>query len=83
MLVLIIKAKISFNIIANFISYINHDNNIYYNISFENDNISEIDFEFKSIENNKNSYNNLNDNKKIRIIRSKVSIIICRDYIRR
>jgi hypothetical protein len=52
----------------NLLLKINH-NNIYYNISFENDNITEIDFEFKSIENNKNSYNNLNDNKKIRIIK--------------
>ena len=57
----------------NLLLKINH-NNIYYNISFENDNISKIDFEFKSIEDNKNIYNNLNDNnlndnKKIRIIK--------------
>ena len=52
----------------NLLLKINH-NNIYYNISFENDNISEIDFEFKKNEDNKNSYNNLNDNKKIRIIK--------------
>ena len=57
----------------NLLLKINH-NNIYYNISFENDNISEIDFEFKSIKDNKNQVNNndnnnLNDNKKIRIIK--------------
>ena len=57
---------------------LNH-NNIYYNISFEKDNISEIDFEFKSIKENKinvnndnsNNYNSNNDNsnKKIKIIK--------------
>jgi hypothetical protein len=52
----------------NLLLKINH-NNIYYNISFENDNISEIDFEFKSIKDTKNSDNNINSNKKIRIIK--------------
>ena len=57
----------------NLLLKINH-NNIYYNISFENDNISEIDFEFKSIKDNKNQVNNndnnnINSNKKIRIIK--------------
>jgi len=49
---------------------INHDN-IYYNISFEKDNISDIDFEFKSIEekNDKNNSNKNNVNKKIKIIK--------------
>jgi hypothetical protein len=47
---------------GNLLLKINH-NNIYYNISFENDNISEIDFEFKNIE------KNVNDNKKIKIIK--------------
>ena len=58
----------------NLLLKINH-NNIYYNISFENDNISEIDFEFKSIKDTKNQVNNnddnnnINSNKKIRIIK--------------
>ena len=58
----------------NLLLKINH-NNIYYNISFENDNISEIDFEFKSIKDNKiqvnnnDDNNNINSNKKIRIIK--------------
>jgi hypothetical protein len=57
---------------------INHDN-IYYNISFEKDYISDIDFEFKSIEDKKNNVNNVNNvndnnnnvnlNKKIKIIK--------------
>ena len=60
----------------NLLLKINHDN-IYYNISFEKDNISDIDFEFKRIEEknyNKNdidniSNNNINLNKKIKIIK--------------
>jgi hypothetical protein len=51
---------------------INH-NNIYYNISFEKDYISDIDFEFKKIEDNKNNINNdnnnINSNRKIKIIK--------------
>lgn len=48
---------------------INH-NNIYYNIIFEKDNISDIDFEFKKNENNVNSdNNNINSNRKIKIIK--------------
>jgi hypothetical protein len=60
---------------------INH-NNIYYNISFEKDYISEIDFEFKknninndNINNNNNNNdinndnNNINSNRKIKIIK--------------
>jgi hypothetical protein len=52
----------------NLLLKINH-NNIYYNISFEKDNISEIDFEFKNIEENKINVNNHNSNKKIKIIK--------------
>ena len=56
----------------NLLLKINH-NNIYYNISFENDNISEIDFEFKKIEDKKinvnEDSNNINSNKKIKIIK--------------
>jgi hypothetical protein len=51
---------------------INH-NNIYYNISFEKDYISDIDFEFKKNEDNKNNINNdnnnINSNRKIKIIK--------------
>jgi hypothetical protein len=55
----------------NLLLKINH-NNIYYNISFENDNISEIDFEFKKNEDKKmnvNDDNNINLNRKIKIIK--------------
>ena len=49
----------------------NNNDNIYYNISFEKDNISEIDFEFKIIEdkkNNDNDNNKINLNRKINVI---------------
>ena len=47
-----------------------NNNNIYYNIIFEKDNISDIDFEFKKNENNVNSdNNNINSNRKIKIIK--------------
>jgi hypothetical protein len=59
----------------NLLLKINHDN-IYYYISFEKDNISEIDFEFKKNNDNKNENNlnndgntNVNLNKKIKIIK--------------